>query len=342
MLINVSIGAFLSNVASTTLTLSLALPIIRSLNPRDPFIKAMLFGIAWSGNCGGMPTTIASPQNVIAAKVVHDAGTHVSFLGWLVFGVPVSVLLCIGQWLYLVYRFPTSERIALPSAANEEQWSPKHTEAVACTLVTIVLWTLGDYFAWFMGHIGIASLVPIVWLFGSDILSINDFNSFKWSTLSLLGGGLCLGEAMRVSGLLDVIAAGARAALGSISAWILLLILLVMEGILASLLSSTTAASILFPLIMAIGQNTGHAPLLVCLSALMISSSQLFHISSFPNALVSGVAIETIDEDPKRGILNGIPFLTGHDYIVYGAPTIAMGVVVVATVGYMLVRILGL
>jgi phosphate transporter len=97
MLINVSIGAFLSNVASTTLTLSLALPIIRSLNPRDPFIKAILFGIAWSGNCGGMPTTIASPQNVIAAKVVNDAGTHVSFLGWLVFGVPVAILLCFCQ-----------------------------------------------------------------------------------------------------------------------------------------------------------------------------------------------------------------------------------------------------
>jgi phosphate transporter len=208
--------------------------------------------------------------------------------------------------------------------------------------VTIVLWTLGDYFAWFMGHIGIASLVPIVWLFGSGILTVNDFNTFKWSTLSLLGGGLVLGEAMRVSGLLDLIAAGAREALGDISAWVLLVILLVMEGLLASLLSSTTAASILFPLIMAIGENTGHAPLLVVLSALMISTSQLFHISSFPNALFSGVCIETIDEDPGRGILNGMPFLSGHDYVVYGAPTVAIGVSLVATVGYGLVSALGL
>jgi hypothetical protein len=69
-----------------------------------------------------------------------------------------------------------------------------------------------------------------------------------------------------------------------------------MEGLLVSLLSSTTAASIMFPLIMAIGQNMGHALLLVVLSALMISMSQLFHISLFPNALVSGVCIETIDE----------------------------------------------
>jgi phosphate transporter len=221
MLINVTIGAFLSNVASTTLTLSLSLPIIRSLNPRDPYIKAMLLGIAWSGNCGGQPTTIASPQNVIAAKVVADAGSPVSFLGWVFFGTTVSVLLCIGQWFYLIVRFHISrtEVITVPPAVGEEPWSSRHTETIACTLVTIVLWTLGDYLRWFMGHIGIASLVPIVWLFGSGVLTVNDFNSLKWSTLSLLGGGLALGEAMRVSGLLDVIASGARAALGDISVW---------------------------------------------------------------------------------------------------------------------------
>jgi phosphate transporter len=144
-----------------------------------------------------------------------------------------------------------------------------------------------------MGRIGITSFVPIVWLSGIGILKVNDFNTFQWSTRSLLG------EAMHLSGLLDVIANGARDALGDISAWVLL----------ASLLSWTTSALIMFSLIMAIGQNTGHASLFVVLSAPLISTSQLFHISSLPNALVSGVCIETIDEDPARGILNGLPLL---------------------------------
>jgi phosphate transporter len=73
-----------------------------------------------------------------------------------------------------------------------------------------------DYLRFFVGHIGIASLVPIVWLFGIGILTVNDFNSLKLSTLSLLGGGLVLAEAVRVSGLLDVIAAAARRAFGDI------------------------------------------------------------------------------------------------------------------------------
>lgn len=343
MLINVFIGAFLTNVASTTLTLSLALPIIRSLHPKDPFIKAILFGIAWSGNCGGMPTTIASPQNVIAAKVVNDAGRPVSFTVWLCFGVPVSLVMCGCQWLYLTMRFHNAhvERIVIPGVPPSDEWTRKHTHAVACTIVTITLWTVGDMFQWFMGHIGIASLVPIVWLFGAGVLDVNDFNTLKWSTLSLLGGGLVLGEAMRVSQLLDVIASSAARALSGITAWVLLVILLVVEGLLASLLSSTTAASIIFPLIMAVGESTGHAPLLVVLSALMISGAQLFHISSFPNALVSGVCIETSDEDESREIINGRPFLRGIDYISYGWPTVALGVCVISTVGYVIAVALG-
>lgn len=338
MLINVAIGAFLTNVASTTLTLSLALPIIKSLNPKDPFIKALLFGIAWSGNCGGMPTTIASPQNVLAAKVVGDAGRPVSFTTWVCFGVPVSMIMVLVQWFYLTNRFykGQSERIVCPPAPRDDPWTKKHSHAVACTVITIVLWSLGDKFSWFMGHIGIASLVPIVWLFGTGILDVNDFNTLKWSTLSLLGGGLVLGEAMRVSGLLDAVAAAGKELLGGISVWFLLVILLLIEGIMASVLSSTTAASIVFPLIMAVGENTGHAPMLVLLSALMISGAQLFHISSFPNALVSGVGPDIDDER------SGAPFLRGADYIKYGWPTIILGVGVIATIGYCIAIALGL
>jgi phosphate transporter len=343
MLLNVAVGALLSNVTSTTLTLSLALPLIRSLNPKDPFVKALLLGIAWSGNCGGQPTTIASPQNVIAATVVADAGKPVSFLAWMFFGTTVSIVLCVAQWFYLTVRFhiSSSEVISIPSTVDEEPWSTRHTETIACTIVTILLWILADYLQFVIGHIGIVSLVPIVWLFGSGILTANDLNSLKWSALSLLGGGLALAEAMRVSGLLEVIAVSVRHALGDISPWALLIIFLVIEGVLASLLSSTAAASIILPLIMAIGATTGHAPLLVILSALMISSAQLFPISSFPNALVSGVCIEAIDEDPGRGIVNGGPFLTSHDYMVYGAPTVALAAVVVATLGYALASLLG-
>jgi phosphate transporter len=68
-------------------------PIIRSRNPCDPFIRAILFGIFWTGNCGTMPTTIASQQNVFG-KVDDDSGIRVSFLILICFDVPASLILC--------------------------------------------------------------------------------------------------------------------------------------------------------------------------------------------------------------------------------------------------------
>ena len=92
-----------------------------------------------------------------------------------------------------------------------------------------------------------------------------------------------------------------------------------------------------YQLILAVSDGSGHGPLLVCLSALMISGAQLFHISSFPNALVSGVSEQNVSkgEIPK-------PYLNGKDFILNGWPTILMGVLVISTIGYMIASAIGL
>ena len=340
MLINIITASVLSNVASTTLTLSLALPIMKTIDSSDPFNKALLFGIAWSGNCGGMATLIASPQNVIASSVIEKEGKAVTFMQWLSFGIPVSIILLLSFWGYLCARFIREENsipIILDSSQSKAPWTIKHTLSSIVTVVTILMWALSGQIGWFMGHTGIAALIPVVWFFGSGILTIDDFNTFKWSTLVLLGGGMALGETMKLSGLLDLIGIMVRPYLSNVSIPVLLISLLLAEGIIASLLSSTTAASILFPLILAVSEGSGHGPMLVCLSALMISGAQLFHISSFPNALVSGVCEQNVGKDEVAK-----NYLTGQDFILVGWPTILMGVLIISTVGYMISSAIGL
>jgi len=340
MMMNVLVASILSNVASTTLVLSLALPIIHSLDPADPFIKAILLGIAWSGNCGGMATLISSPQNVIASHVVAHSGSGVSFMQWLGFGMPVALVLNLAFWGFLCARFikEGAESLTISIDHSESPWTSTHSVATCVTLFTITMWSLSDKIGWFMGHAGIAALIPVIWFFGSGVLTLGEFNSFKWSTLSLLGGGLALGEAMKISGLLNQLAESVKPYLVGVSTISLLIALLIFEGVVASLLSSTTAASILFPLILAVGEGTGHAPMLVLLSCLMISGAQLFHISSFPNALVSGVCEANPDGSEST---NGQPFLKGKDFVINGWPTVVMGIFVMATLGYMLTSSLG-
>ncbi|OHS99905.1 Sodium:sulfate symporter transmembrane region family protein [Tritrichomonas foetus] len=334
MILNFCIAAFLSNVASTTLVLTFSLPIIRSLDPDDKFINAILFGLAWSGNAGGMPTTISSPQNILAIKYINDkSATPISFIQWMGFAAPTSFILLIVDWIYLIILYkPKSDKLDTSSGQIEfKPWSFNHTMAVITTIVTIVMWALNETFSYALGHVGITSLIPVMVFFSIGILDSHDFGSLRWSTLVLMGGGLALGEAMTVSGLLDIIADTISNGLSGISIWVVLIIIMLIEAILTSVINHTSAAAILFPVLQVIGDSLHHPTVLLTMSAMMISCAQLFHISSFPNALISGVQ-RHMRMDPSK--LTSESFLNGKDFFLVGWPTVIAGILILASVGY--------
>ena len=334
MFLNFCIAAFLSNVASTTLVLTFSLPIIRSLDPDDRFINAILFGLCWSGIAGGMPTTISSPQNILAIKYINEISEKpISFVQWMGFAVPCSLVLIVLFWAYLILLYkPRVQRLSTSGTKQEFQpWSFKHTLAVITTIVTIVLWALNETFVDVLGHVGITSLIPVMVFFSTGILDSHDFGTLRWSTLVLMGGGLALGEAMTVSGLLDILSETIANGLKGLNIWVVLVIVMLIESILTSVINHTSAAAILFPVLQKIGEAINHPIVLLTIAALMISCSQLFHISSFPNALISGVQ-RHLRYDPSK--LTSESFLTGKNFFLVGWPTIIAGILVLSSLGY--------
>ncbi|KAH0792629.1 Sodium:sulfate symporter transmembrane region family protein [Histomonas meleagridis] len=333
--LNFIVAAFLSNVASTTLVLTFSLPIIRSLDPEDPFIKAILFGLAWSGNAGGMPTTISSPQNILAVKYINEnLENPISFIQWMSFAAPTSIVLVILYWVYLIirYRSKNSQLSCLTDSSQEFlPWTWRHTLAVITTVTTIVMWAIQENFSYALGHVGITSLIPVMVFFSSGILDSTDFGTLRWSTLVLMGGGLALGESMTCSGLLDIISKTISDTLKGINIWLVLIIVMIIEAILTSVINHTSAAAILFPVLQGIGESLGQPALLLTLSALMISCAQLFHISSFPNALISGVQVH-LRMDPSK--LTSESFLNGTQFFLVGWPTVIAGILIIASIGY--------
>lgn len=333
MMLNMVVAAFLSNIASTTLLLTFSLPIIRSLDPDDPFIKAILLGLAWSGNTGGMCTPIASTQNILAVKAMKEENITVSFPIWMVLGFSVACVINLAEWFYLVLIYKPQKaliKIPDPDESTIEPWSLKHTYAIIITVFTIFLWTMQESFPNVLGNVGISALIPVICFFGSGIMDITDFHSIRWSTLALMGGGLALGEAMKLSGLLDLVHEIAPY-ISKIPLWPLLFIFLVFAAILGSLINSTSAASILYPVISTLSQPTGHSTLCVLLSALMISGSQLFHISSFANALMNGVCRHIIGCPDQ---ITQEPFVSGTEFFLKGWPTMIIGPLIIASFGY--------
>lgn len=345
MLLNFATSAFLSNIAATTIFLTFSLPIIRTLDPDDPFIKAILFGLAWGGNAGGLPTTIASAQNILAIKYINESGTtSISFIEWIAFGGPTGLCCLLFFWAYLIWKYKpqyTELQIGAELPTKLPPWTWKHTFACGVTAFTITLWALQESFPKFLGHIGISSLIPIVTFFSVGILDSEDFGRLRWSTLSLMGGGLALGEAMKLSGLLNLLAGTIVWALKPLTKvyWVIMLIFLIIEAVLVSVINHTSAAAILFPVLNAIGNEIGRPNLMLILSAMMIGMAQLFYISSFATALVSGVCKHERGNPQK---LTPTSFLSGPEFFQAGWPIVVGSILIIASVGYGIVYFLNI
>jgi phosphate transporter len=136
---------------------------------------------------------------------------------------------------------------------------------------------------------------------------------------------------MKQSDLLELFSDACSQAFATVHRWVLLLIVLFIVGIFASLLNSTASAAILYPPIGIVGSVTKHPDLFICLSAMMVNGAQLFHMSSFANALVSGVCSHLPGAGDR---LTTDTFLSKQDYPLVAWPTMIYRILVVASVGY--------
>jgi anion transporter len=333
MLLNLGVSSVLSTTASTALVLTLALPVVRALDPDDPFAKALLFGICWSGNCGGMATWIAAPQNLMALNTVAASGQDLPLAAWLALGVPLALAVCLVGWAYLCLRFPP-RRAAVPlpqQAVDFPAWALKHTLTCVVTGATILLWVLHPLFANVLGDIGITSLVPVIAFFGSKLLVVDDFHAIRWPTLALMGGGLAIREAMTTSNFLNVLQEACQPAFARIPTYPLLLIVLIIVYLFASCMNSTVAAAILYPLVAIVGAAKGQSRAFVCLSAMTVNSAQLFHMSTFANSLIYGV----LKHIPgNRQLIGPEKFLNKIDFPYYTWPTSITSILLISSLGY--------
>src|SRR5690606_36811542 len=96
------LSMWLSNTATTIMMLPIGLSVINHMGERQPFSRSLMLGIAYAASIGGMATLIGTPPNLILAGVVREAfQIEISFLQWMMFAFPLSLLLLFGTWFYL-------------------------------------------------------------------------------------------------------------------------------------------------------------------------------------------------------------------------------------------------
>ncbi|KAJ2778717.1 low-affinity phosphate transporter [Coemansia javaensis] len=332
MLVATFASMWISNVAAPVLCFSLIRPILRTLPAASSFGPCLIMGIALASNVGGMASPISSPQNIIAISTMHPPP---SWLQWFAVSLPVCLACDLAIWLLLlaVYRPQRTTPHIHQARFTPEALTRRQLYVCLVTAVTILLWCFESRLAWLLGDMGIVAIIPLVLLFGfPKVLSKEDFNNFLWTVVVLAMGGIALGRAVDSSGLLHELASRIELLVDGLPLFSVLCVFCALVLVCCTFISHTVGSLIILPIVAEVGARLPepHSRLLVMGAALMASGAMGLPVSGFPN--MNAIMLEDT---------LGSPYLTTADFFKAGIPASVIAYIIIVSIGYAIMSLLG-
>ncbi len=290
MLVTALFSMFISNTATTAMMLTFLAPVFKQLPEAGKGRIAMALSIPVAANIGGMGTPIGTPPNTIALKYLNDPeglNMAIGFGQWMLFMVPLVVVLILIAWWLLKTIFPfTQKTVELKIEGDMKR--DRHTTIIIITLIcTILLWMMDSL-------TGIntytVAFIPFMVFTMFGIITRYDLEEINWSVLWMVAGGFALGYAMNGSGLAALVVKSIP--FGNFSP----ILIVILSGLLcyglSNLISHSATAALLMPILVvvctAMGDTLdvigGTSTVLIGV-AIASSSAMLLPISTPPNAL---------------------------------------------------------
>jgi sodium-dependent dicarboxylate transporter 2/3/5 len=289
------LSMWISNTATTALMIAVAIPIIRSLPADEPFRKAVILGIPFAANIGGLGTPIGTPPNAIAIGILDQMDNSVSFIQWMFRGIPVVIILLVLSWLILCRIFPPRIAEIPRDLESKPGRMDQKSIFVLCVFAAVVLLWLTTSLHGIPSSI--VSLIPLVIFFGLGLLDEDHLRDLGWGILFIVGGGMSLGIAMKESGLSNwIVGLIPFEGLGVLA---ILFIFAIGSAAMTTFISNSATANILMPIVVgvtAIAPQTG-----AVVVALAASAAMILPISTAPNAIAYGSGYVQIRDMIKAG-----------------------------------------
>ena len=282
MVMTAFFSMWISNTATTALMMAIAIPVVNTFPGNEPFRKAIILGIPFAANIGGIGTPIGSPPNAIAIGFLEQSGYEISFLHWMILGVPIVVVLILVCWLtlYNLYR-PKIEHVELEVPEEAESLDNRSKFIIGVFLLVVVLWLTSSLHGI---PPAITALIPFVILFGLRLLDDDDLRELGWGILFIVGGGMSLGVAMSESGLSEwMVSQVDFAAMGTLG---ILFIFAVVAATMTTFISNSATANLLLPIVVGIAVVSPVSSALVV--AIVSSAAMILPVSTPPNAIAYG------------------------------------------------------
>lgn len=300
MLVTAVLSMLMSNTATTAMMIATVSPLFLISGKESNFSKALVLGIPTAAAIGGMGTIIGSAPNAIAVGAMESIGIKISFVEWMLVGIPVSLILLFIFWRMLLHKYKLkNQTISLdflldtPATSEEElekmEESKIKKQIVLIVMgVTLLLWLTSQ---WTKIPVAAVSGIPIVALTLLGIIDADDVRSLPWDTLMLVAGGLALGMAIQEQGLATYFVD--QVSHYDINLYALVVIFSLVTVVFSNFMSNTAATTIFIPIaISLIGLNANFDPVIFPLViGLSASCALLLPVSTPPNAIAYSTGI---------------------------------------------------
>jgi sodium-dependent dicarboxylate transporter 2/3/5 len=293
------------------------------------FSLALLLGIAYGCNIGGMATLIGTPPNALLAGFIEVTyGQTISFVNWLELGLP---LVAIG----LPLTFLILTRVAFPLRMTELPGGQALIETGLAQLgrmsrgekcvalvfaLTALLWITRPLLEGLVPNLSDAGIaiagglllfvIPVDLRRGVFVHSWESARRLPWGTLLLFGGGLSLASAFVRTELSTWIGETLQG-IGFLPVLVVVLIVVGVVVFLTELTSNSATTAAFLPVVAAFAVGIGQNPLLLAVPAVLgASCAFMLPVATPPNAIIYGSGRVPIPQMSKAGILLNLFFLT--------------------------------
>ena len=335
MLATAFLSMWISNTATAVMMLPIGIAIIKQMKDLKSipdqenlmFGKALMLSIAFSASIGGIATLIGTPPNLVFAGIIQELyGIEISFLKWIIFGLPISIILLTISWIYLTRVAFKFSQINFDVGMVEikkqltELGEIRYEEKIVLVVfvITGVAWISRTFFLnLFLPSLddSMIALMSGISLFlfstreknnDEKIMHWEDAVKLPWGILLLFGGGLAIAAGFQSSGLASWIAENLTQ-LSDFSLFIILLVVITAVNFLTEITSNLATTAMLLPILAPTALILGVHPYILMVGATLAASCAfMLPVATPPNAVVFGSNYLKISDMVRVGILMNI------------------------------------
>ncbi|MBL4594491.1 MAG: DASS family sodium-coupled anion symporter [Flavobacteriales bacterium] len=359
MVATAGLSMWISNTASVMVMMPIGLSIIEEIkevknskNFLSKFAVALMLGIAYAADIGGMATLIGTPPNLVFMEMYHELFPELPAIGftqWMMMGLPISITFLFTGWLLMtkvIFRMPKIQVFKNKDIIKDllKDLGKLRRDELASGLIFLtaaILWvtgsdiTLSESFTihgWRSAlglemvsdaSIAVATSLLLFMIPSKDkpkemLLTWSKVRELPWGILLLFGGGFAIAGGFNSSGLSTIIG-NVIANIGIDSPILIIIIVCTVLTFLTEITSNTATTNLILPILAKASAVLGLDPRILMIPATLSASCALMMpIASPTQAIVFGSGHVKIKQMIRAGILFnllGIVIVTGVFYL---------------------------